>query len=155
MVITNWGYTQNFEGVIELIRNCGGNELKTPFLSSLKNTYISPVYISKYIGVIDDYLTLPLLASLREKHLTSITDETTNITFIEQVVLYATFEHNNETKEDFIGINPISKVLWLSLSARIIVKSLEQYFLDHSNDMSKARFACMDTANVNSREKGA
>ena len=32
---------------------------------------------------------------------------------------------------------------------------LEQYFLDHSNDMSKARFACMDTANVNSRETGA
>ena len=111
MVITNWGYTQNFEGVIELIRNCGGNELKTLFLSSPKNTlYISPVYISKYIGVIDDYLTLPLLVSLREKHLTSITDETTNITFIEQVVLYATFEHNNETKEDFVVINPISKV---------------------------------------------
>ena len=100
MVITNWGYTQNFEGVIELIRNCGGNELKTLFLSSPKNTlYISPVYISKYIGVIDDYLTLPLLVSLRE-----------NITFIEQVVLYATFEHNNETKEDFVVINPISKV---------------------------------------------
>ena len=156
MVITNWGYTQNFEGVIELMRNCGGNELKTPFLSSPKNTlYISPVYISKYIGVIDDYLMLPLLALLREKHLTSITDETTSITFIEQVVLYATFEHNNETKEDFIGIDPISKVLWVSLSAGNIMKSLEQYFLDHSNDMSKARFACMDTANVNSRERGA
>ena len=165
MVITNWGYTQNFEGVIELMRNCGGNELKTPFLSSPKNTlYISPVYISKYIGVIDDYLMLPLLALLREKHLTSITDETTSITFIEQVVLYATFEHNkrrfhetkeDETKEDFIGINPISKVLWVSLSAGNIMKSLEQYFLDHSNDMSKARFACMDTANVNSRERGA
>ena len=39
MVITNWGYTQNFEGVIELIRNCGGNELKTPFLSSPKNMF--------------------------------------------------------------------------------------------------------------------
>ena len=35
------------------------------------------------------------------------------------------------------------------------MKSLEQYFLDHSNDMSKARFACMDTANVNSREREA
>lgn len=71
------------------------------------------------------------------------------------MVLYATFEHNNETKEDFIGINPISKVLWVSLSAGNIMKSLEQYFLNHSNDMSKARFACMDTANVNSREREA
>ena len=51
------------------------------------------------------------------------------------MALYATLEHNNEIKEHFIGIYPINKV----------VKSLEQYFLDHSIDMPNARFACMGT----------
>ena len=52
------------------------------------------------------------------------------------MAVYATFEHN-KTKEYFIGIYPVSKVVGASLSAPNIMKSLEQYFLDHSIRMSK------------------
>ena len=51
--------------------------------------------------------------------------------------MYATFEHNNETNEHFIAIYPIGKVAGASLSAPNVMKSLEQYFLDHSIRMSK------------------
>ena len=68
MVIKNWGYTQNFKDVIEFIGNCGGNELKTHLLSSLKNAlYTSPVYISRFIGVIDDYLKLSIARIVARK----------------------------------------------------------------------------------------
>lgn len=68
MVIKYWGYTQNFKDVIELIDNCDGNEFETHLLTCPKNIlYTSPVYRSKFIGVTDDSLKLPLLASLREK----------------------------------------------------------------------------------------
>ena len=53
------------------------------------------------------------------------------------MAVYAPFEHNNETNEHFIGIYPIGKVVGASLSAPNIMKSLEQYFLDHSIRMSK------------------
>ena len=81
--------TQNFKDVMGLISNCCGNELKTHLLSSPKNVlYASPVYISKFIGIIYNYLKLPLLASLQDKYFTVITDETTNITSIEQMAVY-------------------------------------------------------------------
>ena len=70
------------------------------------------------------------------------------------MAVYATFKHNNEKKEHFIGIYPVSKVVTASLSAPSIMKSFEQYFLDHSIDLSKARFVCMEATNVNSEEKG-
>ena len=63
------------------------------------------------------------------------------------MAVYATFKHNNEKKEHFIGIYPVSKVVTASLSAPSIMKSFEQYFLDHSIDMSKARFVCMEATN--------
>ena len=66
-------------------------------------------------------------------------------------------QHLNITmkkKEHFIAIYPVSKVVTASLSAPSIMKSFEQYFLDHSIDMSKARFVCMEATNVNSEEKG-
>lgn len=101
-VIENWGYTQNSKDVIELISNCSGNELKSHLLSSPKNALLkSPVYVSKFIGLIDDYLKLPLLASLRDKRFAFTTDETTDITSIEQMAVYATFKHNNEKKRTF------------------------------------------------------
>ena len=69
--------TQNVNDVIKLISSCGGNELKTPLLSSPNNVlYTSPLYVSKFIGVIDNYLKLPLLMLLQEKHFTFVTDET-------------------------------------------------------------------------------
>ena len=88
-----------------MIGNCGGSEIKTHLISSPKNAlYTSPLYISKFIDIIDKYIKLPLLALLRENYYMFITDETTNITSMEQMAVYAIFEHNNQIKEHFIDI---------------------------------------------------
>ena len=129
-------------------------ELKTHLLSSPKSTlYTSPVYISKFIGVIDYYPKPTLLASLQEKYFIFITDETNNITSIEKMAVHATFDHNNEINV-FNGIYLIRKFVRASLSPPNIMKSLEQYFPDQSIDMSKVRIACMDTTNLNYGDSG-
>ena len=92
MVIKNWAYDNNFKDLVELIGNCSGSEIKTHLISSPKNTlYTSPLYISKFIDIIDKYIKLPLLTSLRENYYTFITDKTTNITSIKQMAVYAIF----------------------------------------------------------------
>ena len=97
---------------------------------------------------------LPLLASLREKHFTFFSDEAQNIISMEQIAVYATFEHNGVIAEHFAGIYSISKVVGTSLSSANKMKSLEEYFQDQSIDLTKAWFAWIDTTNVNSGEKG-
>ena len=83
MVIKNWAYNNNFKDLVELIGNCGGSEIKTHLISSPKNAlYTSPLYISKLIDIFDEYIKLPLLASLRENYYTFITDETTDLRFL-------------------------------------------------------------------------
>ena len=71
MITKNWVYTHIFQDVVKLISDCEGNEVKTHLISTPKNTiYTSPQYIAKFIYIIDDYIKLPLLASLKEKHFT-------------------------------------------------------------------------------------
>ena len=153
MVIKNWAYNSNFKDLVELNENCGGSEIKTQLISSPKNAYIylytSALYISKLIDIIDEYIKLPLLASLRENYYTFITDETTKITSIKQMAVYAIFEHNNQIKENFFGTYPLSKVVGAHLTAGNIMQSLEKYFEDSFIDLSKAQFSCVDTTNVN------
>ena len=138
MVIKNWAYNNNFKDLVKLIGNCGGSEIKTHLISSPKNAlYTSPLYISKCIDIIDKYIKLPLLASLRENYYAFITDETTDITSIKQMVVYAIFEHNNQIKAHFVGIYPLSKVVGAHLTAGNM-QSLEKYFEDSFIDLSKA-----------------
>ena len=71
MITKNWVYTHIFQDVVKLISDCEGNKVKTHLISSPKNTiYTFPQYIAKFIYIIDDYIKLPLLASLKEKHFT-------------------------------------------------------------------------------------
>ena len=72
---------------------------------------------------------------------------------LEQMAVYATFEHNGVIAEHFVGIYPISKVVATLLSTTKIMKSLEEYFQDQSVDLTRVRFAYMDTTNVNSGEQ--
>ena len=147
MTIKNWGYTHNFLDVVKLVSDFGGKEVKTHLISSPKNAiYTFPQYIGKFINIIDDYIKLPLLALLREKYFIFFTNETQDITSVEQMAAYATFEHNSVIAEHFVGIYPLSKVVGTSLSAANIMKSLEEYFQDQSVDL------CMDTTNVSSGE---
>ena len=104
------------------------------------------------IQVIADYLKQPLLSALRTGNYTFYSDETTDITFIEQfsVYMYVTFCVNNIVSEHFIGLIPISKEVGASLSALNIMAALENFFSKRSIPLCNARFACMDTTNVNS-----
>ena len=69
------------------------------------------------------------------------------------MAVYATFEHNGVITKHFVDIYSLSKVVGTSLSAATIMKSLEEYFQNQSVDLMRARFACMDTTNVSSRER--
>ena len=62
-------------------------------------------------------------------------------------------EYNGVITKHFVGIYPLSKVVGALLSAANIMKSLEKYFQNQSVDLMRARFACMDTTNVNSGER--
>ena len=94
----------------ELVGECGAKQIQAHLLTAPKNaTYLSSN--SKMIEVIADYLKQPLLSALRTGNYTFYSDETTDITFIEQfsVYMYVTFCVNNIVSEHFIGLIPISK----------------------------------------------
>ena len=93
-----------------------------------------------------------LLALLRLSYFTFFNDEMQDITSVEQMAVYGSFEHNG-VAEHFIGIYPISKVVGTSLSAENMA-SLKKNLIDLSVDIKKAKFACMDTTNVNSGDRG-
>ena len=50
-------------------------------------------YLQKYIQIMDDYLKIPLLLSLKSGHSAFFGFETQDITSIKQLAIYATFEH--------------------------------------------------------------
>ena len=155
LIVKNWAYTHNFKDLVDLISQCGGMEVRKHLDFGPRNAqYTSPEYVGKFVTVINDYIELPLLASLRSKCFTFYNDESQDITSTEQMAIYGSFEHNKKVSEHFIGIYPISKLVGTKLSAENIMHSLKKYFEDASINIKQARFACMDTTNVNSGKKG-
>ena len=73
-----------------------------------------------------------------------------DITSVEQLTFYATFIMNGEVKQYFIGLIPISKVIGTQIFAVNIISALENVFKDLDIPLRNARFACMDSTNVNS-----
>ena len=62
----HWPHTHNFDSLVDLIAKCGGKEVGTHLLTAPKNAnYMSPLFIAKYISIINHYIEEPLLASLR------------------------------------------------------------------------------------------
>ena len=55
-------------------------------------------------------------------------------------------------KERFVGLIPVSKVVGMHLSAVNIMGALERFFKDLDIPLRNAKFACIDTTNVNSGE---
>ena len=115
---------------------------------------MSPEYISKYISIINDYIKNPFIKSLAEQEFTFFTDETLDVTSIEQLAVYATFENQGIIKEHFIGLIPMSKLVGSTLSAENIFRVLQTFFENIKVPLRLARFACMDNTNVNSGIKG-
>ena len=152
MIMKNWGYTHNFQDVVKLVSECGGNEVKTHLTSSPKNAIFTSPNILASLSALLMTIKLPILASLRENHFTFFGDEIQDITSVDQMAVYATFEYNGVITKHFVGIYPLSKVVGALLSAANIMKSLEKYFQNQSADLMRARFSCMDTT-VNSGER--
>ena len=129
LISKNWAHTHNFGTLAELVSECGGKELQTHLLTSPKNAfYMLLDYLQKYIKIMDDYLKIPLLASLKSGHFVVFNGETQDITSIEQLAIYATFEHEGQIHKHFIGILPLSQMVRTTLSAENIMKVLVEYF---------------------------
>ena len=148
MIKKNWAYTHNFRDIVELIGVCGGKEISSHLLTAPRNaTYLSPVYVAKMVSVMADYIKTPILCTF------VYSDETADITSIEQLAIYAAFDYDNVVSEHFIGLIPISKEVGTHLSAANIIKVLERFFLNMDIPIKNARFSCMDTTNVNSGKR--
>ena len=153
MIIKNWAYTHNFHDVVDLIGQCGSKEISSHLIMAPKNvTYMSPEYISKYVTIMAEFVKKPLHSTMKNNKFTFYSDETQDITSIEQLVIYATFLQDTVVKEHFVGLIPVSKVVGTHLSAVNIMGALERFFKDLDIPLRNAKFACMDTTNVNSGE---
>ena len=152
MIIKNWAYTHNFHDVVDLISQCGSKEISSHLIMAPKNvTYMSPKYISKYVTIMAEFVKKPLHSTMKNEF-TFYSDETQDITLIEQLVIYAKFLQDTVVKEHFVGLIPVSKVVGMHLSAVNIMSALERFFKDLDIPLRNAKFACMDTTNVNSGE---
>ena len=137
-----------------MIAECGGKEVETHLLTAPKNAnYMSPLFIAKYISIINHYNEEPLLASLHANKYSLYNDETQDITSVEQMAIYTSFEHNGKISEHYVGILPLSKLVGTDLSANIL-KALQSYLEKQEVPIDSSRFFMMDTTNVNSRENG-
>lgn len=66
LINQKWAHTSNFKNIVKLVADCGGEEVKTHILNAPKNAmYMSPLYVSKYIDVMNSYIKDSLLASLK------------------------------------------------------------------------------------------
>ena len=91
-----------------------------------KATYMSPEYISKYVTIVAEFVKKPLHSTMKNEF-TFYSDETQDITSIEQLVIYATFLQDTVVKEHFVGLIPVSKVVGTHLSAVNIMGALERF----------------------------
>ena len=142
LVKQNWAHSHNFKNLVDLVAECGGKELKTHLLTAPQNaTYISPPFVAKFIEIIDNYIKAPLLASLKAgKYYTLYNDETQDISSVEQMVIYATFEHNNRISEHYVGIMPISQMVGSHLSAPNILEALNKFLQEIDIYLTNGRF---------------
>ena len=95
----------------------------------------------------------PLLENMRSNLYSFYTHETSDVTSIEQLAIYATFLRNQSISEYFIGLIPISKEVGAHLSAVNIMSALSNFFVKNEINLRQARFVCMDTTNVDSSQK--
>ena len=154
MIIKNWAYTHNFHDVVDLISQCGRKEILSHLIVAPKNaTYMSHKYISKYVTIMAEFVKKPLHSIMKNNEFTFHSDETQDITSIEQLVIYATFLQDTVVKEHFVDLIPVSKVVGTHLPAVNIMGALERFFKDLDIPLRNAKLVCMDATNVNSGER--
>ena len=154
MIRKNWEHSHNFRSVVELAADCGAKEISSHLLTALKNAkYLSPLYVSKYIETMSNYMKQPLLENMRSNLYSFYRDETSDVTSIEQLAIYTTFLRNQSISEHFIGLIPVSKEVGAHLSAVNFMSALENFFVKNDINLQQAYFVCIDTTNINSGAK--
>ena len=83
----------------------------------------------------------PLLESVRSNLYSFYTDETSDVTSVEELAIYATFLRNQSISEHFIGLIPISKEVGAHLSAVNIMYALEKFFVKNDINLNKLVFS--------------
>ena len=79
MIRKNWAQSHNFRDIVQLVTDCGANEISSNLLTALENAkYLSPLYISKYIETMSNYMKQPLLENIRSNLYSFYTDETSH-----------------------------------------------------------------------------
>ena len=81
----------------------------------------------------------PLLENMRSNLYSFYTDETSDVTSIEQLAIYATFLRNQCISEHFISLILISKEVGPHLSA-VNMSALKNFFVKNEINLQKARF---------------
>ena len=104
----------------------------------------------KYTETMSNYMKQPLLENMRSNLYSFYTDETSDVTSVEQLAIYATFLRNQSISEYFISLMPISKEVGAHLSAVNIMSAIENFFVKNDINLQQVRFVCMDTTSVNS-----
>ena len=126
MIRKNWAHSHNFRNIVELVADCGAKEISSHLLTAPKSAkYLSPLYVSKYIETMSNYMKQPLLENMRSNLYSFYRDETSDVTSIEQLAIYTTFLRNQSISEHFIGLISISKEVSAHLSAVNIISTLE------------------------------
>ena len=65
MIRKNWAHSHNFCDIVELVADCGAKEIFSHLPTAPKNAkYLSPLYASKYIETISNYMKQPLLENM-------------------------------------------------------------------------------------------
>ena len=142
MIRKNWAHIVNFRDIAGLVADCGAKEISSHLLTAPKNAkYLSPLYVSKYIETMSNYMKQPLLENMRSNLYSFYTDETSDVTSIEQLAIYATFLRNQSISEHFIGLIPISKEVGAHLSAVNIMYALEKLFVKNDINLQQ-EFRC-------------
>ena len=85
MIKKNWARSHNFRHIVELVVDCGAIYL---LHQKMENTFDHCV--SKYIETMYNYMKQMLLQKMRTNLYSFYTDETSDVTLIEQFAVYTT-----------------------------------------------------------------
>ena len=122
-------HSHNFRDIKELVADCGTKEISSHLLTAPKNAkLLSPLYVSKYIETMSNYMKQQLLENMGSNLYSFYLNETSDVTSIEQLAIYAKFLRNHSFSEHFIGLIPISKEVGAHLSAVNIILALANSF---------------------------
>ena len=95
MIRKNWAHSHNFRDIVELVADCGAKERSSHLLTAPKSAkYLSPLYVSKYIETMSNYMKQPLLENMHSNLYSFYMDETSEVTSIERLAIFSTFLRN-------------------------------------------------------------